>query len=507
MRQSPQYYPIPSQAPEADPNDLLRFDGSVTDQLLESQFSMPASVIPDDLVTWDLNKYEIEDDYSGVATDSQTTPLVRSASPAQRPGPPAMLAADGRAITKNRSLASPPASNFAPSPQELGTPMVYSDSEDLDKEEWPLRIAFHAGGEPRCCLSSVSPPITSVSMFFPIIDDACELDMDASKCILRYRLSNAAKASDPWMDLRKTSDARSLGTQVAAYLKTKRSLTPWYIAIMVIQGTKRGADAFEADEEPRTSGKRQKGKKSSSAPRKSAAAEHDEAQEILVDQVAAQITEKNRCGLHAENKNGCYVKPNGDHIQITPTALKYWACCLKDELSGVSDRNPPACQWFENTTPKRKQAGATGGSPNAVPLPQTPPPMMHPQHMYYNSPYSQGYGSWPPPFPTYPNIPHNIHSGMPIASPSPAAKTQLSPSKAEERRKLLELPLLYFLTRLQNMDTRHNILDLQPLFEDRGITPNLIPSMSDADLDEVLGKERMGIRLFIRKIVGRETVL
>jgi hypothetical protein len=77
------------------------------------------------------------------------------------------------------------------------------------------------------------------------------------------------------------------------------------------------------------------------------------------------------------------------------------------------------------------------------------------------------------------------------------------PSNAD-RGRLLALPLGSFLARVQDLDMEHDYTDLEERFAAEGLTPHLLPSMSDADLDAVLGPGKMGIRLFLRNLVGRQ---
>jgi hypothetical protein len=73
------------------------------------------------------------------------------------------------------------------------------------------------------------------------------------------------------------------------------------------------------------------------------------------------------------------------------------------------------------------------------------------------------------------------------------------------RQELLQLPLSIFLSRLEELYPMHEFLTFQEDFEINGITPDLIPAMSDADLENVLGKNSMGMRIVLRRLLGRDS--
>jgi hypothetical protein len=149
-------------------NDLPCFDAAATNRLLESQFAVPLGH-ENSLDRWDLNECEIEEEYDdGSQNTIATTSTSRYA-----------------VLAPTRHFTSPIPSNSTnpPTSREPYTPETIDEDP---KEEWPLQIAFTAAGEPRCCFSTITLSIISVSMFFPLINDACKLDLEASNCTLQY---------------------------------------------------------------------------------------------------------------------------------------------------------------------------------------------------------------------------------------------------------------------------------------------------------------------------------
>jgi hypothetical protein len=49
-------------------------------------------------------------------------------------------------------------------------------------------------------------------------------------------------------------------------------------------------------------------------------------------------------------------------------------------------------------------------------------------------------------------------------------------------------------------------IEMVPEGKKNGITPDLIPSMSDTDLDSIFGKNSMGKRIILRRLLGRDSV-
>jgi hypothetical protein len=121
-------------------------------------------------------------------------------------------------------------------------------------------------------------------------------------------------------------------------------------------------------------------------------------------------------------------------------------------------------------------------------------------------------GPQPPTFPSAPDNPPEPEPFLVQQTPPPPPPPQPHPAQSSEQScsddsldELLKLPLEFFFARVQALDTRHDLSTLREDFEKHGIyTPDLIPFMSDADLDTVLGEGRLGVRLFLRKIVGRQ---
>jgi hypothetical protein len=223
---------------------------------------------------------------------------------------------------------------------------------------------------------------------------------------------------------------------------------------------------------------------------------------------------------HLGNKLGCYIKPDGDHVALMPVTLKLWAVNLKDGQPGITERNPPPNHLFDNVVRKTKarvsfftpldtskppvqsSLDLTNVHAGTAVQPWTLPSMPQVQPNFYgNTGFSPVFYSAYPSPPTGfsdPGVPGVLPMGIP-----PAQNTQLIPPLRQE---LLQLPLGLFLSRLEELYPAYAFLPFQEELEGNGITPDLIPSMSDADLDSIFGKNSIGKRIVLRRLLGRDSV-
>jgi hypothetical protein len=221
---------------------------------------------------------------------------------------------------------------------------------------------------------------------------------------------------------------------------------------------------------------------------------------------------------HLGNKLGCYIKPDGEHVALTPITLKLWAVNLKDAQPGITERNPPPNHLFDNVVRKTKARVSFSTPPvtsesNPPVQPSPNPTNVHAGaavHPWMLPPVPQAqsnfYGNlgFPPLFYTaYPN-PQTGFSGPGVTALSPMG---LPPAENTPlRQELLQLPLPIFLSRLEELYPTHDFLAFEEELEENGITPDLISSMSDADLDSILGKNSVGKRIVLRRLLGRDSV-
>ncbi|KAI5796524.1 hypothetical protein EDC01DRAFT_629327 [Geopyxis carbonaria] len=427
-------------------------------------------------------------------------------------------------------------------------------------EQWPVRLTYAFDGEDTATRElRIFPPIHGLQVLYNLVSEATG-NPDHSKKPWDFKLQYRMKhwpVRDPCIDLVHWSDGKRLDETVRSYLSVRRSNTPWFISLLVIYPklkAKRAASEELVESVTQRSTSRRKINASSSnsvttskIPKKSLAAqENDRIQDELLDQCAAQITEANLCALHTQNKSGCWVKQSGDHLPIPPGALRYWAACLKDKLPlYVTEKVPPVCHWFENSPKKStklpktpphtpvqsaivpvNQPSSSHAAGNAATgimdhqylaptgFPNIPPHL----HALYNAPpmqcnpYSSFANPWASISPLHYPIPHNfqapVSNSAVYSSAAPSITTPvgaISPSTTQRRKELVQLPLRQFLQKLDQIDPRHSIIDMFDNFDQEGITPDLIPSMSDSELDEILGKGRKGIRLYLRKHVGKDS--
>jgi hypothetical protein len=209
------------------------------------------------------------------------------------------------------------------------------------------------------------------------------------------------------------------------------------------------------------------------------------------------IAEARRCETHPSNRHGCFINPNGEHVTMTPGMLNYWGAMLKDKTPGVTVNHPPTHHFFDSSGMRTQSAAPKTRSRQVEPA--QPPPTSNPA-AGFNAQFP--FGMMP--------------SGMPLLFPfppstgnfvSPAGSGGVSvPPASAERAELLALPLSSFMARIQDMDTAHDYALVEERFIEEGITPQLIPVMSDVDLDTVLGPGNMGMWLFLRRLVGRQEV-
>jgi hypothetical protein len=252
--------------------------------------------------------------------------------------------------------------------------------------------------------------------------------------------------------------------------------------------------------------------------------------------------------VHAGNKLGCYIKPDAGHVAITPVNLRLWALNLRHGEDGITEKNPPPNHLFDNVIRNTKarvtfslpsetnETHASGSilSPTVTEFPTPPappavtqippqipphippqmpphippqmpphiPPQMPPQMPVQIPPGFYGNAAFPPTFyPAYPGP--GPQTGFP--NYGGANMSQNAQPIHPLRQELLQLPLSIFLSRLEELYPMHEFLTFQEDFEINGITPDLIPAMSDADLDNVLGKNGMGMRIVLRRLLGRDS--
>jgi hypothetical protein len=214
------------------------------------------------------------------------------------------------------------------------------------------------------------------------------------------------------------------------------------------------------------------------------------------------IAEAHRCETHPSNQHGCFINSNGEHVTMTPGMLNYWAAMLKDKTPGVTVNNPPTHHFFDSS---RVRAQATPKTRSRQAEPTQSPTTSHPAAgINAQFPFGMMPSGMPLLFP-FPGSAGNFFS--PAGSGSGSGSGGVSaPTVSAERAELLALPLSSFIARIQDMDTAHDYEPVEEKFIEEGITPQLIPAMSDVDLDTVLGPGNMGTRLFLRRLVGREEI-
>ncbi|KAI5797730.1 hypothetical protein EDC01DRAFT_629112 [Geopyxis carbonaria] len=516
-------------------NTNLRFPWTQTEELLREQtFPMPSRIFTPDFYTQSTTAYasnatdivEGDEEYNyldadspnyGHAVASESIPL-RPHFPPYSPkiseipsGPvvsPVVAVNDrveGATRAQRKSITKQPSSNVL-----RGLSLSPSDSGDAQPEHWPLKVMYTSRGTAGSNLSTLDPEIDSLYDLRQVIQEASngEINFHAKEfrnAIIQYRI-NTWPARESSINLSHDRDLRPMKKMIQSFQKTKRTQGQWNVTIQVVSSKKR--DSYDADDSDVVENTRRQRRKTT-APikqrRTAAATEHAEAEECELDLFAAQIADANACAEHDANKNGCYVKPNGEHVGILPNTLKYWACALKDSHDGVTMRVPPMCHWFGNLPSKQNSIKKTVPEPTIPPT--TPPKSLWPSHPipYGVNPYLQY-----PHLPPYAGYPPNY--GMP-STPTPASMAVSlptnSPGKSQRRKELLDLPMSAFLAQLENLHPRYagKLLCLEDLFEDQGITPDLLPCMSDRDLDSILGHNRMGIRLFLRREVGRNDTI
>jgi hypothetical protein len=91
----------------------------------------------------------------------------------------------------------------------------------------------------------------------------------------------------------------------------------------------------------------------------------------------------------------------------------------------------------------------------------------------------------------------------PTLSPAPTEVSSVPPKPTE----LFKLPLDLFIARLEELDLlhEHDIRGLGKRLGEAGVTPDLIPSMDNGELESLLGPGTLKIRLFVRRAVRWES--
>ncbi|KAA8893728.1 hypothetical protein FN846DRAFT_1003687 [Sphaerosporella brunnea] len=204
---------------------------------------------------------------------------------------------------------------------------------------------------------------------------------------------------------------------------------------------------------------------------------------------AVRIAEAHRCKKHPSNRHGCFINPNGEHVTMTPGMLNYWAAMLKDKTPGVTVVDPTTHHFFDASNMRTQTAPKMRSCQAQSPVSSTPATaQFHPFGMMPSSiPLLF-------PFPTGASNFFSSTGGLPIPTTNP------------DRMELFNLLLSFFMARVQDMDTAHDYRQIEERFIEEGITPQLIQAMSNIDLDTVLGPGNMGMRLFLRRLVGRQEI-
>jgi hypothetical protein len=164
--------------------------------------------------------------------------------------------------------------------------------------------------------------------------------------------------------------------------------------------------------------------------------------------------------------------------------------------SGVTVDHPPSHHWFDGSSDHMRTAPPKTRSRQAP----SPPSSVASTSAIQAGQFQQ-FGMMPNSMPLLFPFPVAANNVFPPTGGTPAATTT---SPQADRTELLNLPLNSFMARVQGMDTAHDYEEVEERFDAEGITPQQIPAMSDLDLDTVLGPGKMGIRLFLRRLVGRQ---
>ncbi|KAA8895876.1 hypothetical protein FN846DRAFT_893752 [Sphaerosporella brunnea] len=371
-----------------------------------------------------------------------------------------------------------------------------------ENESWPLQLQYptvNDGGSTSLTTKNTTfTPPPDICTFWEILAEFAEVEEWSPSLkgppegykLQWKRIGGSAKSSDPWIELVDNRDAKQCAADVQEFLRTKRKTTNWKLVVQVVAPAKVGSEKRSHEDESSAEssghGKRRKPqikkKAKKTTGRRATSTERESTPEREVADHAVLIAEAHRCEKHPSNRHGCFINPNGEHVTMKPAMLK-------DKTPGVTVDHPPTHHFFDASNLRTQTAPKTRSRQAQSPVSST----------LATGPFQ--------PFGMMPN-------SMPLLFPFPAAASHFfSPTggvptvtTSPDRTELFNLPLSSFMARVQDMDTAHDYQQVEERFIEEGITPQLIPAMSDVDLDTVLGPGNMGMRLFLRRLVGRQEI-